>query len=154
MPPQVPDHYRRWMLDALALSTRTSESGDVPVGALLFDGDGALIATGINERELLHDPTGHAEIVAMRRAAAARQDWHLADCTLVVTLEPCIMCAGAIVAARVGTVVFGAWDDKAGGAGSVYDILRDRRLNHRVEVYAGVEAEACGRVLTAFFREK
>ncbi|WP_079726870.1 tRNA adenosine(34) deaminase TadA [Okibacterium fritillariae] len=142
------------MLDALALSTRTSESGDVPVGALLFDGDGALIATGINERELLHDPTGHAEIVAMRRAAAARQDWHLADCTLVVTLEPCIMCAGAIVAARVGTVVFGAWDDKAGGAGSVYDILRDRRLNHRVEVYAGVEAEACGRVLTAFFREK
>jgi tRNA(adenine34) deaminase len=154
VPPEVPDHYRRWMLDALALSTRTSESGDVPVGALLFGGDGALIATGINERELLHDPTGHAEIVAMRRAAAARQDWHLTDCTLVVTLEPCIMCAGAIVAARVGTVVFGAWDDKAGGAGSVYDILRDRRLNHRVEVYAGVEAEACGRALTAFFREK
>jgi tRNA(adenine34) deaminase len=112
-----------------------------------------VIGRGRNERELHQDPTLHAEVVAIREAAAAAGDWHLTGCTLVVTLEPCVMCAGAIVAARLPTVVFGAWDEKAGAAGSLYDVLRDRRLNHRVEVYAGVEEADCGRLLREFFED-
>ena len=111
------------------------------------------IATGRNEREKHQDPTAHAEVVAIRRAAEIRGDWRLTDTTLVVTLEPCVLCAGAILAARIPRVVFGAWDEKAGAAGSVYDLLRDRRLNHRAEVVAGVLEDECGRLLTDFFTE-
>ncbi|WP_280679887.1 nucleoside deaminase [Cryobacterium sp. CG_9.6] len=126
-------------------------TGDVPVGAIIVNAAGVIIARGRNERELHQDPTLHAEIVAIRAAAAATGDWHLTGCTLVVTLEPCVMCAGAILAARVPTVVFGAWDEKAGASGSVYDVLRDRRLNHRVEVFSGVAEQECGDLLRAFF---
>jgi tRNA(adenine34) deaminase len=126
-------------------------SDDVPVGAVVLDATGRVIGRGHNERELHHDPTAHAEIVAMRQAAAAMGDWQLNACTLVVTLEPCVMCAGAIVAARVPVVVFGAWDEKAGASGSVYDVLRDRRLNHRVEVFAGTLEQECGTLLREFF---
>jgi tRNA(adenine34) deaminase len=128
-------------------------SDDVPVGAIVLDASGVVIGRGRNERELHRDPTAHAEIVAIREAAAALDDWHLTGCTLVVTLEPCVMCAGAILAARVPTVVFGAWDDKAGASGSVYDILRDRRMNHRSEVFAGVLETECALLLTQFFED-
>src|ERR1700712_1328460 len=126
-------------------------TGDVPVAALVIDENGHVIGTGRNERELRHDPTAHAEVLALREAAATRDDWHLEGCTLVVTLEPCVMCAGAVLAARVPRVVFGAWDEKAGAGGSVYDVLRDRRLPHRAEGYAGVRAEECAAQLLAFF---
>ncbi|MCS5731151.1 tRNA adenosine(34) deaminase TadA [Herbiconiux moechotypicola] len=129
-------------------------SGDVPVGALVVGPDGAVLARAHNEREVRDDPTAHAEVLAIRAAAEALGDWHLTRATLVVTLEPCVMCAGAILAARIPRVVFGAWDEKAGAAGSLYDVLRDRRLNHRVEVIAGVDEEACSRQLTRFFRER
>lgn len=142
-----------WMQRALAEAQAALATGDVPVGAILLDESGTVLATGRNERELHNDPTAHAEIVAMRAAAAARSDWRLEGCTLVVTLEPCVMCAGAILAARIPVVVFGAWDDKAGASGSVYDVLRDRRLHHRVEVYAGVEEDACALLLTDFFAD-
>jgi tRNA(adenine34) deaminase len=132
----------------LALSSR-----DIPVGAVVLDADGSVLATGRNEREKYGDPTAHAEIVAIRRAAETRGEWRLPQTTLVVTLEPCVMCAGAILAARIPRVVFGAWDEKAGGAGSVYDLLRDRRLNHRAEVVGGVLEQECGSILTEFFRE-
>lgn len=143
---------RDWMTAAIAEAGLARATGDVPVAAFVLDADGTLLGSGRNERELRQDPTAHAEILALREAAATRGDWRLEDTTLVVTLEPCVMCAGAIVAARVPRVVFGAWDEKAGASGSVYDVLRDRRLNHRVEVFAGVEAEACSGLLTEFFR--
>lgn len=129
-------------------------TGDVPVGAVIVDAAGAVIGTGRNEREALRDPTAHAEIVAIRQAAAARGDWHLEDTTLVVTLEPCVMCAGAILAARIPRVVFGAWDEKAGAAGSVHDLLRDRRLPHRVEVVPEVRAEESAALLREFFGDR
>jgi tRNA(adenine34) deaminase len=141
-----------WMLAALAAAREALTSGDVPVGALLISAAGDVLAVGRNERELHNDPTAHAEIVALRAAARNRGDWQLPGTTLVVTLEPCVMCAGAILAARVDRVVFGAWDEKAGAAGSVYDVLRDRRLNHRVEVFAGVRAAECAALLSDFFR--
>ncbi|MCU1482484.1 MAG: cytidine deaminase [Subtercola sp.] len=144
--------HEHWMLVALAEAAEASRCGDVPVGALLLDASGDVLAVGRNEREQDSDPTAHAEIVALRAAARAAGAWQLPGTTLVVTLEPCVMCAGAILAARVETVVFGAWDEKAGAAGSVYDVLRDRRLNHRVEVFAGVRAEECAALLTDFFR--
>ncbi|SEB10707.1 tRNA adenosine(34) deaminase TadA [Leifsonia sp. 21MFCrub1.1] len=150
----VPVDYEQWMGRALADARLAFDTGDVPVAALVLDENGEVIGTGRNERELRHDPTAHAEVLALREAAATRDDWHLEGCTLVVTLEPCVMCAGAVLAARIPTVVFGAWDEKAGAAGSVYDVLRDRRLNHRVEVFAGVLAEECGEVLLDFFRAK
>ncbi|RXZ72835.1 nucleoside deaminase [Agromyces albus] len=136
---------------ALAEAEAAPATRDVPVGAVVVNGDGVVIASRRNERELLGDPTAHAELLALRTAAEAYGDWRLTDCTLVVTLEPCIMCAGAILAARIQTVVFGAWDEKAGAAGSLYDVLRDRRLNHRVEVIPGVEADAAARLLVEFF---
>jgi tRNA(adenine34) deaminase len=146
--------YEQWMREALAEASIALETGDVPVAALIFDADGNRIAVGRNEREKDQDPTAHAEIVAIRAAAAARRDWHLTDVTLVVTLEPCVMCAGAILSARIPRVVFGAWDEKAGAVGSVHDLLRDRRLNHQVEVFAGVEAETCAAVLVDFFEQR
>jgi tRNA(adenine34) deaminase len=147
-----PARYLNWMAEALVEARAAQRGGDVPVGALLLDHSGRILGRGHNERELLNDPTAHAEIVAIRAAAAELGEWRLNGTTLVVTLEPCVMCAGAILAARISTVVFGAWDDKAGASGSVYDVLRDQRLNHRVEVYAGVEEAACSALLTEFFR--
>jgi tRNA(adenine34) deaminase len=151
MPLPRPEHVD-WMRLALAEASAALATGDVPVGAVVVR-DGEVIATGRNERELHGDPTAHAELLAIREAARVSRDRHLTDCTLVVTLEPCVMCAGAILAARIPTVVFGAWDEKAGAAGSLYDVLRDRRLNHRVEVYAGVEADAASKLLLDFFTD-
>ncbi|MGW7259812.1 tRNA adenosine(34) deaminase TadA [Streptomyces sp. NPDC054834] len=129
--------------------------GDVPVGAVVLSTDGTtVLATGHNEREATGDPTAHAEMIALRRAAAKLGEWRLSGCTLVVTLEPCTMCAGALVQSRVDRVVYGARDDKAGAAGSLWDLVRDRRLNHRPEVVGGVLAEECSRLLTDFFRER
>lgn len=145
--------HSEWMQHALAEARAALATGDVPVGAVILDAAGLVIGRGRNERELRQDPTAHAEIIAIRQAAAATRDWHLTGCTLVVTLEPCVMCAGAIVAARVPSVVFGAWDEKAGASGSVYDVLRDRRLNHRVEVFSGIEESECGRLLKEFFED-
>jgi tRNA(adenine34) deaminase len=142
------------MRQAIAEARLALETGDVPVAALVFDSQGGRLAVGRNEREKTQDPTAHAEVVAIRAAARAMDDWHLTDTTLVVTLEPCAMCAGAILNARIPRVVFGAWDEKAGAAGSVHDLLRDRRLNHRVEVTAGVEAEACSALLIEFFEAR
>jgi tRNA(adenine34) deaminase len=129
-------------------------SGEVPIGAVVLDPSGAVIAAAHNEREASHDPTAHAEVVVLRRAGAAIGSWNLAGCTLAVTLEPCTMCAGAIVASRVASLVFGAWDPKAGAVGSLWDVVRDRRLNHRPEVSAGVRADECGALLAAFFATK
>jgi tRNA(adenine34) deaminase len=128
-------------------------TGDVPIGAVVVDGDGAVLGRGRNVREADADPTGHAEVVALREAARARGGWRLDGCTLVVTLEPCTMCAGALVLARVDRLVFGAYDDKAGAVGSLWDVVRDRRLNHRPEVVAGVLAEESAALLDAFFRD-
>jgi tRNA(adenine34) deaminase len=142
------------MREAIAEARLALTTGDVPVAALLFDSSGRRLAVGRNEREKTQDPTAHAEIVAIRAAAEVAGDWHLTDTTLVVTLEPCVMCAGAILSARIPRLVFGAWDEKAGAVGSVHDLLRDRRLNHRVEVTAGVEAEACAALLLDFFESR
>ena len=146
--------YTDWMLQAIESAKLASEHGDVPVAALVFDSSGTPIASARNERELRKDPTAHAEVLALREAAERTGSWQLEGTTLVVTLEPCAMCAGAILLARVPVVVFGAWDLKAGAAGSVYDLLRDRRLPHRVEVFAGVEAEASSAMLKQFFEAK
>lgn len=141
------------MRQALTCAAAASASGDVPIGAVVLDAEGTVIGTGVNVRERDADPTGHAEVVALRAAAAARGEWRLDGCTLVVTLEPCTMCAGAIVLARVERLVFGAYDDKAGAAGSLWDVVRDRRLNHRPEVVGGVLAEESAALLEAFFAE-
>ena len=129
-------------------------SGDVPVGAVLLGPDGEVVALGRNEREALKDPSAHAEIVALRKAASDRADWRLDDCTLVVTLEPCVMCAGAIVAARIPRVVFGAWDERVGASGSLYDVLRDARLGKPVEVISGVLEAECSAQLSQFFEAR
>lgn len=142
------------MTRALALAAEAGAAGDVPVGAVVLDASGRIVGEGRNLREQTHDPTGHAEIVALRDAAASLGSWNLEDHTLVVTLEPCVMCAGAILQARVGRVVFGAWDDKAGAAGSMYDVLRDRRLPYRAEVIGGVQADAALAQLRAFFEAR
>ena len=134
-----------------ALEVAAASREDVPVGAVIFTPDGKELATGHNEREATHDPTGHAEIVALRRAGLALGTWRLDGCTLVVTIEPCTMCAGAIVLARIATVVFGAWEPKTGAAGSLWDVLRDRRLNHRPEVYGGVMEDECAAIMRRFF---
>jgi tRNA(adenine34) deaminase len=129
-------------------------AGEVPIGAVVIDASGAVIASAHNEREANHDPTAHAEVLALRRAGAVLGSWHLDGCTLAVTLEPCTMCAGAIVLSRVTRLVFGAWDPKAGAAGSLWDVARDRRLNHRPEVASGVRADECGALLADFFATK
>jgi len=138
------------MRRALAVASSGS-TADVPVGAVVFDAAGQELAVGCNERELTGDPTAHAEILALRRAAAVRGTWRLAGCTLVVTVEPCTMCAGAIVLARIATVVFGAWEPKTGAVGSLWDVVRDRRLNHRPEVHSGVLESECAALLERFF---
>jgi tRNA(adenine34) deaminase len=139
------------MLAALDEARAALATGDVPIGALVLDASGAVVGRGRNVREADADPTGHAEVVALRAAAAARAEWRLEGCTLVVTLEPCTMCAGALVLSRVDRVVFGAYDAKAGAVGSLWDVVRDRRLNHRPEVVAGVLAEESTALLDAFF---
>ena len=136
---------------ALDQARQALSTADVPIGAVVVGPDGNIIGTGRNEREATGDPTGHAEMVAIRAAARALGSWRLEDCTLVVTLEPCTMCAGAAVLARIPRVVFGAWDPKAGAAGSVFDVLRERRLNHWVEVFPGVREDECGALLREFF---
>lgn len=136
---------------ALAQAALAATQGDVPVGAVLLDAAGSMVAQAHNDREGSGDPTAHAEVLALRRGAAARGAWRLEGCTLVVTLEPCTMCAGAAVLARVERVVYGAPDPKAGAAGSLWDVVRDRRLNHRPEVVAGVLEQECGEVLRNFF---
>jgi tRNA(adenine34) deaminase len=139
----------------LALDRATSISAgddpDVPVGAVILDGTGSVVGAGRNRREADHDPTAHAEVVAMREAATALGRWRLDECTLVVTLEPCTMCAGAAVAARLSRLVYGATDPREGAAGSLWDVLRDRRLAHRVEVIGGILEEECSRPLREFF---
>jgi tRNA(adenine34) deaminase len=128
-------------------------TGDVPIGAVVLGPDGSVVSRGRNVREAEADPTGHAEVVALRAAARARGEWRLAGHTLVVTLEPCTMCAGAAVLSRVERIVLGAWDPKAGAVGSLWDVVRDRRLNHRPEVVPGVLAEDSAGLLEAFFRD-
>jgi tRNA(adenine34) deaminase len=136
---------------ALGLARDALGSSDVPVGAVVVAADGSVLGRGRNERELTGDPTAHAEVLALRAAAAGAGEWRLEECTLVVTLEPCTMCAGALVLARVARVVFGAWDPKAGACGSLWDVARDRRLNHRPEVIPGVLAEESSVLLREFF---
>ena len=146
--------YDAWvdpMREALAEARLAPDTGDVPIGAVVLDEAGMVIGRGRNEREAVGDPTAHAEVLALRDAAAARGEWRLDGCTLVVTLEPCTMCAGAVVLSRVRRLVFGAYDEKAGAAGSLWDVVRDRRLNHRPEVVTGVLAEECTRLLREFF---
>ena len=138
------------MREAIAVAQQGLASNDVPVGALIVDPSGKIITTGTNEREAKSDPTAHAEIVAIRKAAT--DGWRLDNHTLVVTLEPCAMCAGAIAQARISKVIFGAWDEKAGAVGSVWDVLRDPRSIHRVEVESGVLEKECAALLSDFFR--
>lgn len=154
--PPVSLSQRRAVWDALmgiALheATHAIASGDVPVGAIVVGPDGRLLGMGRNRREETGDPTAHAEVLALRQAAMTGGEWRLEGCTLVVTLEPCVMCAGALVAARVRRVVLGAWDPKAGAAGSVWDLVRDQRANHAVEVVGGVREQECGDLLRGFF---
>lgn len=139
------------MLAALDEARSALATGDVPIGAVVIGPDGTTVARGRNVREADHDPTGHAEVVALREAARARGEWRLDGHTLVVTLEPCTMCAGAAVLSRVDRVVFGAFDPKAGAVGSLWDVVRDRRLNHRPEVLAGVRADESTALLAEFF---
>ncbi|WP_326671193.1 MULTISPECIES: tRNA adenosine(34) deaminase TadA [unclassified Streptomyces] len=155
-PPHDPvrNPWRATMRRALDEADLAAAAGDVPVGAVVLAPDGTLLATGHNEREATGDPTAHAEILALRRAAASLGRWRLSGCTLVVTLEPCTMCAGALVQSRVDRVVYGARDEKAGAAGSLWDVVRDRRLNHRPEVIHGVLEADCAARLTAFFRDR
>jgi tRNA(adenine34) deaminase len=136
---------------ALAVARDAVAHGEVPIGAVVLDPSGAVIASAHNERESANDPTGHAEVLALRRAGLVLGSWHLDGCTLAVTLEPCTMCAGALVLARTARLVFGAWDPKAGAVGSLWDVVRDRRLNHRPEVAAGVREAECSALLTGFF---
>lgn len=141
----------RLMSRCLQLAAQTPASTDVPVGAVVVSATGQILGEGHNTRERDMDPTGHAELTALRAAATAQGAWRLDDCTLVVTLEPCAMCAGAISQTRIRSVIFGAWDEKAGASGSVFDVLREPRLNHWVEVHPGVRADECAQLLREFF---
>ncbi len=143
--------HKLWMQRALEEARLASAHGDVPVGAVVV-ADGELVAAAHNRREADTDPTAHAEVLALRAAARARGSWRLDGCTLYVTLEPCTMCAGALVLARLPALVFGALDPKAGAVGSLYDLAREPRLNHQVEVHSGVLEEECGTLLRRFFQ--
>lgn len=144
-----PDEWRMQM--ALQAARQAAAAGEVPVGAVIYQDD-QLLAKAHNQRETLQDPTAHAELLAITQAAAALGQWRLENCTLYVTLEPCAMCAGAIILARIPRVVFGAYDPKAGACGSIMDVLSCEKLNHHPEVVGGVMSEACGEILTEFFR--
>ena len=145
--------YERWMQVAIEQARRGEELGDVPIGAVIVRQD-ALVAAAHNRRIIDRDPTAHAEMLAIQQAARALGDWRLIDCTLVVTLEPCSMCAGAIVLARIPRLVFGATDEKAGAVATLYNLCTDPRLNHQVEVTAGLLADQCSSLLTEFFRKQ
>ncbi|MFC7490168.1 MULTISPECIES: tRNA adenosine(34) deaminase TadA [unclassified Knoellia] len=142
------------MRRALDLASRAASAGDVPVGAVVLDPAGAIIGEGWNLREVEGDPTAHAEVVALRAAARHTGSWRLTQCTLVVTLEPCPMCAGAAMLARISRLVLGAWDPKLGATGSVWDVVRDRRATHRIEVVGGVLEGEASRLLLDFFEER
>jgi tRNA(adenine34) deaminase len=142
------------MRDAIAIASSATSTGDVPVGALVINKDGIVIGKGSNEREANNDPTAHAEIVAIRNAASRLQNSRLDGCTLIVTLEPCAMCAGAIAQSRISRVIFGTWDEKAGAVGSVWDVLRDPRSIFKVEVTAGILEKECAALLKDFFSDK
>ena len=142
------------MRRALDLASRAASAGNVPVGAVVLDPDGAVIGEGWNLREVDTDPTAHAEVVALRAAARHTGSWRLEDCTLVVTLEPCPMCAGAAMLARISRIVLGAWDPKLGATGSVWDVVRDRRATHRIEVVGGVLEDESSRLLLDFFGDR
>ena len=142
------------MRDAIAIASSATSTGDVPVGALVINKDGIVIGKGSNEREANNDPTAHAEIVAIRNAASRLQNSRLDGCTLIVTLEPCAMCAGAIAQSRISRVIFGAWDEKAGAVGSVWDVLREPRSIFKVEVTAGILEKECAALLKDFFSDK
>lgn len=150
----MPSRWDDEMCVALDAAVRAEQHGDVPIGAVVLDPSGATIAVAGNERELHQDPTGHAEIIALRRAAEVVGEWRLEGCTLVVTLEPCTMCAGAIVSSRIEHLVFGAFDEKAGAVSSLFDVVRDSRLNHQVRVTSGILADQCREVLERFFRQR
>ena len=140
------------MQQALEIAKSALAAGDVPVGALVLNPEGKVVSTGFNRREIDSDPSAHAEIVALREVATVNKSWRLDGHTIVVTLEPCAMCAGAIAQARIKTLVFGAWDAKAGAVGSVWDVLRDPRALHQVEVISGVNESECAAVLSEFFK--
>jgi len=147
--------YEEAMAKAIELArAAASASGDVPVGAIVLNKNNEVIATGANQKEMSHNPVAHAEMIAIQKASSAIGNWRLDDCTLVVTLEPCAMCAGAIAQARIPRLIFGAWDEKAGAVGSQWDLLRDPRQLHKPEVIAGVMAEECAALLAEFFQEK
>ncbi|HKX73954.1 MAG TPA: tRNA adenosine(34) deaminase TadA [Acidimicrobiia bacterium] len=146
--------HEQWMQLALKQAQMALDQGDVPIGAVLIDSGGQLVAAAHNRREELSDPTAHAEVLAISAAARAQGDWRLSGHTLYVTLEPCAMCAGAAVLARLDAIVYGAADPKAGAAWSLYNIPQDARLNHRCELQAGVLADDCGRLLTDFFAQR
>lgn len=150
----VPPEWTGWMRAALEEAARCAATGDVPVGAVVVDPDGTVVGTGHNEREAVGDPTAHAEVLALRAAARTVGEWRLSGCTLVVTLEPCTMCAGATVLSRVQRLVFGAWDPRFGAAGSMRDVVRDSRLNHLVEVAGGVLEAECAALLDDFFADR
>lgn len=136
---------------AIAIAVEALATGDVPIGAIIINKDGELIGSGANEREAKNDPTAHAEIVAIRKAASYLKNSRLDGCTLVVTLEPCAMCAGAIAQARISNLIFGAWDEKAGAVGSVWDVIRDPRALYKINVTAGIREAECAQLLTGFF---
>jgi tRNA(adenine34) deaminase len=142
----------KWMGDALQLAKNAND--EIPIGAIVLSPEGEIIGRGLNSREEMKDPFGHAEMNAIREAAANLKNWRLDEMTLVVTLEPCAMCAGAIAQTRIARVVFGAWDEKAGAVGSVWDVLRDPRAPHRVEVFSGVKEKECMELLAKFFATK
>lgn len=147
--------YEEAMAKAIELArAAASASGDVPVGAIVLNKNNEVIATGANQREMSHNPVAHAEIISIQKAASAIGNWRLEDCTLVVTLEPCAMCAGAIAQARIPKLIFGAWDEKAGAVGSQWDLLRDPRQLHKTEVIAGLMAKECAALLEEFFQGK
>lgn len=146
--------YSSLMAEALNEAAIAGDAGDVPVGAIVADADGIVIGRGRNEREARNDPTAHAEVIALRRAATERGTWRLSGCTLAVTLEPCLMCAGAALSARLERILLGAWDDKGGATGSVWDVVRDRRANHRINVVSGVRDSDCARLLSDFFASR
>jgi tRNA(adenine34) deaminase len=149
----IDEQYAGWMGQALGAASRALASGDVPVGAVVISPEGEVIGVGHNLREAKGDPTAHAEMVAIRSAATALGQWRLENCTLVVTLEPCVMCAGALMLARIDRLVLGAWDPKSGACGSVWDVVRDRRATHRVEVIGGIREQECSQILLDFFAD-
>jgi len=151
--PLTPNSFEEAMLQSIEVAKSALATGDVPVGALVFNSKNKLVGIGNNRREIDKDPSAHAEIIALRQAAIENNSWRLDGHTIVVTLEPCAMCAGAIAQARIKTLVFGAWDEKAGAVGSVWDVLRDPRATHQVEVISGVKESECAALLSEFFKK-